>query len=118
MMAAMVLLLRSREKGKSAEFVQYETIIKVRSHFSDFMDTTPGGMGDTMFVTSDNTVSAGVSRSGTNTLWFKRFMKGCHSHMGDVWCPDRPLAMREALLCQEMLEDSARNVGRRLEKNV
>jgi hypothetical protein len=102
----MVLLLRSREKGKNAEFVQYETIRKVRSHFSNFIHTIPGGMGD-MFITSDNMVN-GVSRSGTNTLWFKRFMKGCHSHMGDVWCPDRPLTMGEALLCQEMLEEDWR----------
>jgi hypothetical protein len=25
--------------------------------------------------------------------------------MGDVWCPDRPLTMWEALACQRMLED-------------
>jgi hypothetical protein len=53
MTTAMVMLLRSREKGKNAEFVQYETIRKVRSHFSNFIHTTPGGMGD-MFITSDN----------------------------------------------------------------
>jgi hypothetical protein len=103
MMTAMILLLRSREKGKNAEFVQYETIRKVRSYYSNFIHTTPGGVGD-MFITSDNMVS-GISRSGTNTLWFRRFMKGCNSRMGDVWCPDRPLTMHEALLCQEMLEE-------------
>jgi hypothetical protein len=103
MMTAMILLLRSREKGKNAEFVQYETIRKVRSHYSNFIHTTPGGVGD-IFIPSDSMVN-GISRSGTNTLWFKRFMKGCHSRMGDVWCPDRPLTMRETLLCQEMLEE-------------
>jgi hypothetical protein len=106
MTTAMVLLLRSREKGRNAEFVQYETIRKVRSHFSNFIHTTPGGVGD-IFISSDNVVN-GISRSGTNTIWFKRFMKGCHSRMGDVWCPDRPLTMWEALLCQEMLEDDWR----------
>jgi hypothetical protein len=112
MTTAIVMLLRSREKGKNAEFVQYETIRKVRSHFSNFMHTMPGRMGD-MFITSDNNVN-GVSRSGTNTLWFKRFMKGCHSRMGDVWCPDRPLTtMGEALLCQEMLEDDWRGTFER-----
>jgi hypothetical protein len=106
MTPAMVLLLRSREKGKNAEFVQYKTIRKVRKHFSNFIHTTPGGMGD-MFITSDNMVN-GVSQSGTNTLWFKIFMKGCYSHMGNVWCPGRPLMMGEALLCQEMLEEDWR----------
>jgi hypothetical protein len=45
---------------------------------------------------------------GTSTLWFKRFMKGCHRRMEDVWCLDRPLTMGEALVCQEMLEDDCR----------
>jgi hypothetical protein len=100
---AAVLLMRSLEKGKNAEFVQYETIRKVRSHFSNFVHTIPGGIGD-MFITSDNVVN-GITHSATNTPWFKRFMKGCQSRMGDVCCPDRPLTMREALLCQSMLEE-------------
>jgi hypothetical protein len=89
--------------GRNPEFEQYETIRKVRSHFSNFIHTTPGGMGD-MFMTSDNVVN-GITNSPTNTLWFKRFMKGCHNIMGDVWCLDRPLTMREASACQRMLED-------------
>jgi hypothetical protein len=100
---AAVLLMRSLDKGKNAEFVQYETIRKVRSHFSNFVHTIPGGIGD-MFISSDNVVN-GISKSATNTPWFKRFMKGCHSRMGDVWCPDRPLTMREGLVCQSMLEE-------------
>jgi hypothetical protein len=100
---ATVLLLRSLAKGKNAEFVQYETIFKARSHFSNFVHTIPGGIGD-MFITSDNMMN-GITHSATNTPWFKRFMKGCHSRMGDVWCPDRPLTMWEALLCQSMLEE-------------
>jgi hypothetical protein len=63
-------------------------------------------MGD-MFMTSDNIVN-GITNSPKNTLWFKRFMKGCHNRMGDVWCPYRPLTMREALACQRMLEDDSR----------
>jgi hypothetical protein len=100
---AAVLLMRSLDKGKKSEFVQYETIRKVPSHFSNFIHTVPGGIGD-MFITSDNVVN-GISRSATNTPWFKRFMKGCHSRMGDVWCPDRPLTMREGLLFQGLLEE-------------
>jgi hypothetical protein len=79
---ATVLLMRSLNKGKNSEFVQFETIRKVRSHFSNFVHTIPGGIGD-MLITSDNVVS-GISHSATNTPWFKRFMKGCHSRMGDV----------------------------------
>jgi hypothetical protein len=100
---AAVLLMRSLDKGKNSEFVQHETIRKVCSHFSNFIHTIPGGIGD-MFISSDNVVN-GISRSATNTPWFKRFMKGCHSRMGDVWCPDRPLTMQEGLLSQSLLEE-------------
>lgn len=56
-----------------------------------------------MFIASESSVS-GMTRSPTNSLWFKRFMQGCHRRMGDVWCPDRPLTMSEALAIQDDLE--------------
>ena len=100
--AATVMLLRSLNRGKNLFNVQFETIRKVRAHFSNFIHTTPGGMGD-MFISGEGSVS-GVTRSPTNTMWFKRFMQGCHRRMGDVWCPDRPIRMAEALACQKLLE--------------
>jgi hypothetical protein len=103
MKTAMVILQRSLCSGKNARFVQYETIRKTRSHMSNFVHTVPGGMGE-MFIASESNVS-GMTRSPTNSLWFKRFMQGCHRRMGDVWCPDRPLTMREALAIQEDLEN-------------
>jgi hypothetical protein len=102
MKTAMVMLQRSLAPGKNANFVQYETIRKTRSHMSNFIHTIPGGMGE-MFIAAESNVS-GMTRSPTNSLWFKRFMQGCHRRMGDVWCPDRPLTMREALAIQEDLE--------------
>lgn len=101
--AAVILLLRSLAPGKNATNVQFETIRKTRSHVSNFIHTIPSGMGD-MFITGEGAVS-GVTNSPTNSLWFKRFMQGCHRRMGDVWCPDRPLTMGEALACQELLDD-------------
>jgi hypothetical protein len=102
MKTALVILQRSLAPGKNASFAQYETIRETRSHISNFFHMVPGGMGE-MFITSESNVS-GMTRSPTNSLWFKRFMLGCHRRMGDVWCPDRPLTMREALAIQENLE--------------
>jgi hypothetical protein len=102
MKTAMVILQRSLALGKNAAFVQYETIRKTRSHVSNFYHTVPGGMGE-MFIGSETNVS-GMTRSPTNSLWFKPFMQGCHRRMGDVWCPDRPITIREALAIQEDLE--------------
>ena len=102
MKTAIVILQRSLSPGKNANFVQFETIRKTRSHFSNFIHTIPGGMGE-MFIAAESNVS-GMTRSPTNSVWFKRFMQGCHRRMGDVWCPDRPLTMKEALAIQEDLE--------------
>jgi hypothetical protein len=120
MKTATVILQRSLSPGKNASFVQYETIRKTRSHVSNFFHTVPGGMGE-MFIASESSVS-GMTRSPTNSLWFKRFMQGCHRRMGDVWCPDRPLTMREALTIQEDLEkdweDFARDPEGRLKTAI
>jgi hypothetical protein len=89
MKTTIVILQRSLAPRKNASFVQYETIRKTRPHISNFFHTVPGGMGE-MFIASESNVS-GMTRSPTNSLWFKRFMLGCHRRMGDVWCPDWPL---------------------------
>ena len=46
-----------------------------------------------------------VSSSPMNTEWFRRFMKGCHRRMGDVWMPDRPVTIQELLKCLMLLQD-------------
>ena len=43
--------------------------------------------------------------SPTNSPWFKRFMRGVHKRMGDVWIPDRALMKRELMLCLTLLEE-------------
>jgi hypothetical protein len=110
MKTATVILQRSLAPGKNSEFVQYETIRKTRSHMSNFVHTVPGGMGE-MFIATESSVS-GMTRSPTNSPWFKRFMQGCHRRMGDVWCPDRPVTMPEALAAQEELENDWRTFER------
>lgn len=120
MKTAMVMLQRSLAPGRNASLVQYETIRKTRSHMSNYIHTVPGGMGE-MFIASESNVS-GMTRSPTNSIWFKRFMQGCHRRMGDVWCPDRPLTMPEALAIQDDLErdweDFARDPEGRLKTAI
>jgi hypothetical protein len=46
-----------------------------------------------------------VLYSPTNSEWFRRFMKGCHQRMGDVWMPDWPETIQELHACLKLLED-------------
>jgi hypothetical protein len=41
----------------------------------------------------------------TNSMWFRRVMKGMHKRMGDAWIPDRPLTVRELKTSLEILEE-------------
>jgi hypothetical protein len=75
------LLLRSLDDGKNAARVQFETVRKLRSHLSNFIHTTPGGMGASC-IGEEGGVSA-ITNSATNSMWFRRFMKGMHKRMGE-----------------------------------
>jgi hypothetical protein len=103
MKVACSLLSRSRDPGKNAKTVQYETIRKMRNHMSNFVHATPGGHGAT-FMSEDGNARS-ISNSPTNSAWFRRFMRGCHKRMGDVWIPDRPLTIRELKCMMELLEE-------------
>lgn len=91
MRVACAILGRSLAPGRNATKIQFETARKMRTHYSNLVNTCPGGSGSVADVLIAQTVGLSVSSSCTNSLWFKRFMVGCHRRMGDVWIPDRPL---------------------------
>jgi hypothetical protein len=103
MRVACAILMRSMDKGRNAPTIQYETMRKLRSHVANFVHTCPGGIG-ARFMGEEGAAGA-VSNSPTNTEWFRRFMKGCHRRMGDVWMPDRPLTIRELHCCLKLLKE-------------
>lgn len=107
------ILLRSLDSGINSQSIQYETMRKLRSHISNFVHTTPGGLGVT-FMTEEG-AGGTVSFSPTNSPWFRRFMQGCHRRMGDVWIPDRPLTINELKCCMELLEEDWKLFSRDIE---
>ena len=97
------ILIRSLDKGRNAVNVQYETIRKLRSMYSNFVHTCANGVGPS-FV-SDNGMSSTISNSSNYSLFFKRFMLGCHRRMGDVWKPDAPITKDILDVCFNILEE-------------
>ncbi|KAL7556103.1 hypothetical protein ACA910_008072 [Epithemia clementina (nom. ined.)] len=69
MTPAIVSLQRSLDRGKNAKTIQWDTMRGVRSAMSNFMHTTPGGIGG--FTMSDAKKSTHVTHSAMNTMWFK-----------------------------------------------
>ena len=103
---AAMMLMRSLDTGKNARTIQYETMRKLRGHSSNVVHTTSDGAG------ALTTSSEGARlHSKTNGYWFKRFMHGCHKHMGDAWTLDCPLTMEELLCVQYLLEEEWRLCG-------
>ena len=81
MRPAVALLMRSLDRGRNTQTIQYHTMRKMRSHLSNFAHTCPEGIS-ARFVAGEG--SGGIlSNSPTNTLWFDRFSMGCHRRMGD-----------------------------------
>jgi hypothetical protein len=97
------LLLRSLDKGKNAPNAQFETVRRLRAHLSNFVHTTLNGVGP-LFIGEEGGVLA-ITNSPANSMWFRRFMKGMHKRMGDVWIPDRPLTIGEIKALLQILEE-------------
>mmetsp|Transcript_11545 Transcript_11545/g.17743 ORF Transcript_11545/g.17743 Transcript_11545/m.17743 type:complete len:193 (+) Transcript_11545:458-1036(+) len=72
--AAIGMMLPSMDPGLYANYIQYETTRKLRSHVSNFEHTNPGGVG-AGFVGEEGRVSF-LSNACTNSPWFRRFAKG------------------------------------------
>ena len=109
-------LLRSLDKGRNAETIQYETMRKIRSHFSNFFHTTPMGVGASTAGTDGSSMF--FTHSPTNSYWFKRFMQGSHRRMGDVWMPDRAITIDSILHAGEVLEEEWQDFSHDLEEQL
>jgi hypothetical protein len=113
MQVACAILIRSLDRGRNADTIQYETMRKLRSHIANFVHTYPGGIRP-RFMGEEGAAGA-VSNSPTNAEWFRRFMKGCHRRMGDVWMPDKPVTIQELLKCLALLKTTG-SYSRRMTK--
>lgn len=94
---AMVMLKRSLDRGRNARTVQFGTVRKLRSAFSNFWQASKGNEFTTVF-SLENGKSWFVNTCPSNSFWFNRFIKGMHERSGDQ--PN----INEALSCKLMSE--------------
>ena len=106
MATAMVMLMRSLDAGKNAPTVQFDTSRGVRTHMSNYWHSCAEGVG-AVLLSSDGSI-ADVTHAPTNSYWFRRFIRGCHRRMGDIWKPNRPLLISELIACLAILEEDWR----------
>jgi hypothetical protein len=99
MSAAIVILQVSLNPGINDKHVQFGTIHKFRSAFSNAYNSSVEGL-DAMVMAKD-TQKMSVTNCPTYGLWFEKFMHGCHKRMGEVVRPDR--ALSSAILLQILI---------------
>jgi len=88
--AAVVILQVSLNPGKYDKHVQFGTIQKFRSAFSNVYHASAQGLEAT--VMAKDTKKLIVTKCPTYGSWFEKFMKGCHKRMGEIVRPDRALS--------------------------
>jgi len=92
MEVAIVILQVSLNFGKYDKNVQFGTVRKFRSTFSNVYHASVQGQGT--IVLAKDTRKLMVTKCPTYGLWFEKFMKGCHKHMGEIVRPDRALSTK------------------------
>jgi hypothetical protein len=91
MRAAVVMLEVSLNPGINDDTVQYGTVRKFRSAFSNIHKASREGQQGSVMMKDTNKMS--ISTCATDGLFFEKFTKGCHKRMGDTVKPDRALAV-------------------------
>ena len=103
MLIACQSLLRSLDAGVNTRTIQFETMRKLRTHYSNYHHTLPDGTGWTTIA--DGRGTSTFTTSTTYGFWYRRFMTGCHRRMGDTWLPDRATTIDELQGGYELLEE-------------
>ena len=83
---AVVLLERSKDKGRNDDTVQFETVRKFRSTYGSMWGASIHALS--LGVLARDKVKTFVTNNPGYTLWFERFMKGMHNRMGDIKLQD------------------------------
>jgi hypothetical protein len=88
---AVVTLRRSLDPGKNGDNVQFSTARRLRSVYSNLWGSSVHSM--TKGVMAKDTTKTYLTKCPTYCLWFERFIKGMHSHMGDDSRPDAAISV-------------------------
>lgn len=103
MLEAATLLYRSEDAGRNIKTIQFNTMRKLRSFYSNHFHAGAGGVG--MASLTGENGGRFFTDSNMFGFWFKRFIEGCHRRMGDNIKLDRAVTIDEMLSIQEMLEE-------------
>ncbi len=90
---AIQMVLKSTEDGKNnRDYQQFDTIRKLKSAHSNIHESSMLGVRTGVSSVGDGNLT--LSQGITQSLWFKRFMRGCRLRMGQDRKPNLALDVR------------------------
>jgi hypothetical protein len=102
MKAALAVLDRSLDKGKHAEFVQWDTFRKARSVVTNISQAGVSGLDDSVGAYERGRMW--ISKVSTHSFWFSRFMNGVHKRVGEIKRQDEPIMIDVLHSIESILE--------------
>jgi hypothetical protein len=109
MMTAVVLLNHSLNTGINAAMVQFKTFRKTRSAMSNYERTTAPAMRHADLAGYKKGERLGFTNTSVYSLWFDRFIVGCHVRMGDDTRQDRAFSIELILAMQNLWKRTSSN---------
>jgi ribosomal protein S10 len=100
--AAVIMLQQSLAPGKYDKCMQFASVRKFRSAFSNVYHVT--AEGQEAMVLAKDVRKMTVTKCPTYGEFFERFMRGMHKRMGEITRPDRAISLDIMLELQRMLE--------------
>jgi hypothetical protein len=91
MKAAMMVLDRSLDPGKYADYVQWETFRKAQLAVTNLSQASVSGLHDVIGSYERN--RCWVSKVPAHTFWFHRFMVGVHKRVGGIRRQDEAMTI-------------------------
>ena len=100
---AVGMLIRSLDKGRYQSTLQFESVRKMRSAFSNMWHASKLTL--TTSVMAKDTRKTYVTSCPSYSLWFERFIVGMHKRMGDVVHQDKAVTLEVIHKLVEGLEE-------------
>ena len=89
MLQAIILLLRSTEKGKKKATIQYSTARTVRATLTKIWEASPEAHADLVLSSASRRGRYVATRAPSESRWYESFNLGVSARMGDVVSQDR-----------------------------
>jgi hypothetical protein len=104
MTTAVVLLNHSLNAGINAATVHFNTVRKTRSAMSNYERSASPEMRRVALAGYKKGERLGFTNTSVYSLWFDRFIVGCHVRLGDDTRQDRAFSIELILAMQKLLE--------------